>query len=125
MGLVHTQIKLKNPKDPAKTFTARALVDTAAIHLCLPEHVVLQLGLTELQKREVITANGAQRLCSYVGPVEVSFGDRGCFTGALVLGDKVLLGAVPMEDMDLIVSPAKRTVVANPESPNIPSSVIK
>lgn len=125
MGLVHTQIELKNPKDPTRTFTASALVDTGAMHLCLPPHVVLQLGLSELQKREVITADGTQRLCSYVGPVEVRFGERGCYTGALVLGTEVLLGAVPMEDMDLIVSPSKRTVIANPESPNIPSSVIK
>lgn len=125
MGLVHAEIELKNPRAPKKTYKAKALVDTAAMHLCLPKHVVLQLGLAELQKREVITADGAQRLCSYVGPVQVKFKERGCFTGALVLGDEVLLGAVPMEDMGLIVSPAKRTVIANPESPNIPSSIIK
>ncbi len=64
-------------------------------------------------------------VCPYVGPVEVSYAGRDCFTGAIVLGDEVLLGAVPMEDMDLIVQPAKRTVVVNPESPNIPLSVAK
>ncbi len=125
MGLIHTEIELKNPREPNRTYKAKALVDTGAMHLCLPEHVVLQLGLVELQKREVITADGTQRLVPYVGPVEVMFGNRGCFTGALVLGDEVLLGAVPMEDMDLIISPTIRTVVANPESPNIPSSVVK
>jgi hypothetical protein len=41
------------------------------------------------------------------------------------LGDEVLLGAVPMEDMDVIVSPATRTVEVNPQSPNIPSSTVK
>lgn len=34
-----------------------------------------------------------------------------------------LLGAIPMEDMDLVIHPAKRTVQVNPKSPNIPSSV--
>ena len=61
----------------------------------------------------------------YVGPVEVQFNNRRCYVGALVLGDEVLLGAVPMEDMDLVVSPSRQTVVVNPESPNIPSSVVK
>lgn len=96
MGLIHAQIELKNPRDLTKVFKTAALVDTGAMHLCLPEHVVIQLGLTELQKREITTADGGKRLCSYVGPVEVNFGGRGCFTGALVLGDEVLLGAVPM-----------------------------
>ena len=50
---------------------------------------------------------------------------RSCFTGAVVSGDEVLLGAVPMEDMDLVVEPAKRSVIANPDSPNIPLSIAK
>jgi len=60
-----------------------------------------------------------------VGPVQIRFGNRSCFTGALVLGDEVLLGAVPMEDTDLVVSPSTRTVTVNPASPNIPSSTAK
>jgi clan AA aspartic protease len=125
MGLVHTNIILKNPREKGKEYKAKALVDTGALHLCIPSHVAIQLGLDELQKREVTTADGTQKLCPYVGPIEVSFGNRSCFTGAVVLGDEVLLGAVPMEDMDLVVIPAKRMVVANPESPNIPASIAK
>jgi hypothetical protein len=30
-----------------------------------------------------------------------------------------------MEDMDLVVSPSTRSVVVNPQSPNIPSSTVK
>ena len=85
----------------------------------------MQLRLEKLQEREVTIADGSKRLCPYVGPIEVRFGERACFTGALVLGDEVLLGAVPMEDMDLVVSPAMRTVTVNPDSPNIPSSTVK
>jgi len=44
---------------------------------------------------------------------------------ALVIGDSVLMGAVPMEDMDLVVSPAGQTVTVNPKSPNIPSALVK
>ncbi|MBI3374468.1 MAG: clan AA aspartic protease [Betaproteobacteria bacterium] len=126
MGLVYTKVILKNPRQPKlRAVETRALADTGALHLCIPEHVAIQLRLEQLYEREVTTADGSKRLCPYVGPVEVRFGNRACFTGALVLGDEVLLGAVPMEDMDLVVSPAMRTVTVNPESPNIPSSTVK
>jgi hypothetical protein len=59
------------------------------------------------------------------GPIQVTFANRGCFTVALVLGDEVVLGAVPMEDMDLVLSPAREAVEVNPNSPNIPMSVAK
>lgn len=61
----------------------------------------------------------------YVGPVKVAFGDRLCFVGALVTGDDVLLGAVPMEDMDLNVHPSRQQVEPDPRSPNIPHALVK
>ncbi|MGB7551768.1 MAG: clan AA aspartic protease, partial [Chromatiaceae bacterium] len=61
----------------------------------------------------------------YVGPVKVAFGNRICFVGALVLGDEVLLGAVPMEDLDLVLVPSTQQVMANPASPNIPHARVK
>ena len=126
MGLVYANISLRNPRESdLNPLDVRALVDTGTMLLCIPEHVAIQLKLVALEQREVTTADGSKKLCSYVGPIEVRFNGRGCFTGALVLGDEVLLGAVPMEDMDLIVSPSARTIVVNPQSPNIPSSIVK
>jgi hypothetical protein len=43
----------------------------------------------------------------------------------VVLGDEVLLGAVPMEDMDLVVLPATRRVAVNPLHPNFASGPVK
>jgi clan AA aspartic protease len=80
------------------------------MHLCLPQHVVLQLGLQAVQQREVTTADGQRHICDYVGPAEVTFSNRSCFVGALVIGEEVLLGAVPMEDLDLVISPSRQTV---------------
>ncbi len=126
MGLVNAKIILRNPKEKVlKEMEVNALVDTGALHLCIPEKIAIQLNLKELYKREVITADGKEHLCSYVGPVEVKFENRGCFTGALVLGNEILLGSVPMEDMDVLVSPAKRKLIVNPESPNIAVSIAK
>jgi clan AA aspartic protease len=124
MGLIRTTIRLANPKRSDRApMDVEALVDTGALHLCLPEHVVLQLGFEELEKREVTVASGARHLTPYVGPVHTSFGNRSCYTGAMVLGTEVLLGAIPMEDMDLVVRPATRDVGPNPASPNIPASI--
>ena len=61
----------------------------------------------------------------YVGPIEIRFKNRVGFSGALVLGNQVLLGAIPMEDMDLVVIPSTRTVDINPNSPNIATTLAK
>jgi clan AA aspartic protease len=126
MGLITTSLTLSNPREAElEPIIVNALVDTGALHLCVPEHIALQLKLDTLYEREVTVADGRRQVVPYVGPLEVKFGNRGCFTGALVLGDEVLLGAVPMEDMDLVIEPASRTVTANPASPNIPSAIVK
>jgi clan AA aspartic protease len=101
-----------------------ALVDTGAITLCIPQHVRIQLDLDELERREVTVADGRKEVVPYVGPIKVTCLGRSCYTGALVLGDRTLLGAVPMEDMDLVISPTKQQVTVNPESPNIPSAIV-
>ena len=126
MGLVFAEIELKNLLMPdLASYHTKALVGTGALHLCIPQHIALQLDLKELEKREVTIADGTRRMVAYVGPVKVTFGNRNCFTGAMVIGDEVLLGAIPMEDMDLDVIPALQKVTANPLSSNIPASVVK
>ena len=124
--MIRAKLSLANPRNlQLAPLDVEALADSGALHLCIPEHIALQLELGELYKREVTMADGKKHICSYVGPVEVKFENRGCYTGALVIGDEVLLGAVPMEDMDIMLSPAKQAVIVNPESPNIATSVVK
>lgn len=126
MGLAHARVRLANPRLPdLSPVEVDALADSGAVHLCLPEHIVLQLQLEEHEKREATFADGSRRLISYVGPVSVSFANRLCFTGAMVLGDEPLLGAIPMEDMDLVVLPRTREVAVNPANPNFAVSIAK
>lgn len=126
MGLVKAKVLLRNPRLPERQpLEVEALADSGAIHLCIPPHVQIQLGLEEQTKKEVTFADGRKALVPYVGPVELRFKNRIGFAGALVLGDEVLLGAIPMEDMDLIVLPGTRTLDINPGSPNIGTSVAK
>src|SRR3989338_6322463 len=106
MGLVTAKISLKNPREKKlKILEENALVDSGAVHLCIPEHIKIQLKLEEIDKKEVTLADGSRKLVPYVGPIEIRYKNRVGFSGALVMGDQVLLGAIPMEDMDLIIIP--------------------
>jgi clan AA aspartic protease len=126
MGITYADLRLANQSRPdLEEIDASALVDTGALHLCIPEHIAIQLQLNPLKQREVQTADGKSHMIDYVGPVKISMLGRECFTGALVMGNQVLLGAIPMEDMDLIVEPARMQVRVNPLSPNIPMSLAK
>lgn len=41
----------------------------------------------------------------------------------MVLGDEVLLGAIPLEDLDLHVDPRMGRLLPNPASPDRPTSL--
>lgn len=126
MGLVNGKIQLRNPRLPdIEPVEAEALADTGAVHLCIPEHVQIQLQLKAIDSKEVTLADGSRKLVPYVGPLEIRFKNRVGFAGAIVMGDQVLLGAIPMEDMDLIVVPRTRALEVNPDSPNVASSIAK
>jgi clan AA aspartic protease len=124
VGIIYSHLRLANQSRPdLEEIDAGALVDTGAVHLCIPEHVALQLQLGQLSPREMRTADGKSHLVPYVGPVRIEMLGRDCITGALVLGNQVLLGAIPIEDMDLVIEPARQRVSVNPLSPNIPMSL--
>lgn len=126
MGLLHATIELSNAReDGLSAMQVNALVDSGALHLCVPQHVAIQLKLPVLDQRIVNLADGEPRKVDYVGPIRVGFANRQCLVGALVLGDEALLGAIPMEDMDLVVSPGRKTLTVNPSHPNIAVSVAK
>ena len=126
MGLVNTNVLLSNPRQPElEALKINALADTGAVHLCIPEHVQHQLKLKALEDREVTLADGSSRSVPYVGPIQIQFKNRTGFTGALVMGDQVLFGVIPMEDMDLVVIPRTRTIDVNPDSPNLATSIAK
>lgn len=126
MGLVHAVIKLSNPLKPElRPMEVNCLVDSGSTFLCLPEHIANQLGLIALETREATLADGSLLNVPYSGPIQVNFENRNCFVGGLILGNEVLLGAVPMEDMDLVIHPKLLKLSVNPENPNIPGAIVK
>ncbi len=126
MGVVYATIKLSNPViSDSAPMEVQCLVDSGATYLCIPPHLADQLQLKELQKREVTLADGSSNLVPYVGPIKVEYANRLCFVGAMVLGDQTLLGAIPMEDMDLVIHPKLFQLSVNPESPNVAHGLAK
>ena len=108
MGLTPAKLILKNPRRPdLQPVEVEALADWGAVHLCVPAHVQVQLALEEGMKKEVTLADGGNQLVPYVGPVELHFKNRVGYTGALVMGNEVLLGDTPYD-----IEAAKRAGVA-------------
>ena len=114
---------LKNPRRPdLQQVTVEALADPGAWYLCIPESIRIQLALEAIDSRDVTLADGTKTWIPYVGPIEVRFKNRVGYTGALVMGDRVVLGAISLADMDLVINPTTGTVEVNPKSPDIATS---
>lgn len=131
MGLVYAEIELINGDDLAlqrrhiigeeevKRMTVNALVDTGSYMLCINENIQEQLQLTVVEKRKAQLANGEIVQCDVVAPVELRFKNRATTCRAMVLpgNNEVLLGAIPLEDMDVLIHPLRQELIVNPEHP--------
>ena len=126
MGLIHADLKLGNVRrDDLAPINVRAMADTGAFLTCVPESVAVQLDLEESEKRSITVADGSTRMVSFVGPLRIWFKNRQTICGALLMGDEVLLGAVQVEDMDVVLQPRTQSIDVNPNSPNFPHMVVK
>ena len=124
MGIIYQHIRLSNfGRDDIDEIDANALVDSGAAELCIPELIVRQLKLKVLEERKVRIASGETVIVPYVGGVRVEVFGRQTVTSANVIGDRVLLGAIPMEAMDLIIHPRSLSLMPNPASPDMPASL--
>ena len=106
-------------EEEIKSLRVNALVDTGAYNMCINEIIQSQLELPFVEKRTGVLANGEIETYNLVGPLTIKFKNRTTICNALVLpgNNEVLLGAIPMEDMDVIIDPKKQTLEVNPEHP--------
>jgi clan AA aspartic protease len=126
MGTVYANIELSNLlRSDLTPVNIDALVDSGAINLCIPEIVQRELGLEIVRQRVVQMADGSLVECGVVEPVSVRFENRRTTTTALVTGDEVLLGAIPMQDMDVLIDPRNERLIVPPERPNFALSKVK
>jgi len=139
MGLVYAEIDLLNGGDvylqrkklldekDVKQVRVNALVDSGAYMLSINETVRAQLDLPFIEKQFGTLADETLIEVDVVGPVEVHFENRSTTVRAIVLpGDaEVLLGAIPMEDMDVLIDPRQQKLVVNPKHPYVATKHLK
>ena len=103
------------------------LVDTGAYMLCINETVKAVLDLRRVDERPAELADGTTRILEVVGPIEVRFENRKTTMNALVLpgNAEMLLGAIPMEDLDVLIDPKRQLLIVNPLSPNVARTFVK
>ena len=131
MGLIYADIEIINNDDLAdvrrhrigeeevRCMYVNILADTGYVMLAINENIQEQLQLPIVEKRKVQLANGQIGEYNVVSSVEVRFKNRRTLCNAIVLpGDsEPLLGAIPLEDMDVVIHPARQELMVHPDHP--------
>lgn len=139
MGLLYADIELINGEDlvlkrhglctaeSVRSIKARALVDSGAFELVITEDVASQLDLPVVERRIVALADDSHCSVDVVGPIDVRFENRRTIVRAYVLpgATQVLLGAIPLEGLDVMIDPRQQKLIVNPLYPDMASSIIK
>lgn len=114
-------------EDNIRKMQITALVDSGSVMMAINETIKEQLGLKVRDYRKVELADGTVRELEVVGPIEVRFENRMSTVNAMVLpgNQEPLLGAIPMEEMDVLIHPNKERLIVNPEHPNKAQMVMK
>ena len=110
-----------NPAD-VRSVELRAIADTGARLLTLPEDVAAELSLQQLRTSTALFADGRRAVRPIMGMLEIRIGDRQMVGECLVVpaGADPLIGQVVLETVDLIVDCANQTLTPRPESPDLP-----
>jgi len=125
MGFVYENITLKNAFDAGncrrgsikdgevRQIKILAMVNTGAETLIINEEIQKELGLDVEGERPVALANASAQMCKITEPVMIYWKERSAVTRAVVLPglEEVLLGAIPLEEMDVMVDPKRLQLV--------------
>ena len=131
MGLVYADVTLINAIDEGlakrkdigeeevKKMTVNMLVDTGAYMMGITETVQEQLNLPFIEKRKLILGDGSIKEFDVVGPITVKFKNRtaGCNAVVLAGSNESILGAIPLEEMDVLIHPQRQELIVNPDHP--------
>ena len=131
MGLVYAEIELINGEDltlerrnligsdEVRRMTVTMLVDTGWYMLCINEEIQAQMKFHIIEKRKAETADGRILEFDVADNVHLRFKNRTTTCRAMILpGDsEPLLGAIPLEDMDVLIHPQRQELIVNPAHP--------
>ena len=131
MGLTYASVELINRDDLAlvqryiigeeevRRMHVEMLVDSGAYMLAINESIQEQMQFPLVEKRKFELGNGNIVEYDVVASVEVKFKNRRTNWSAVVLAGSTepLLGAIPLEDMDVLIHPYRQELIVNPEHP--------
>lgn len=132
MGLVYADVELINSADlemarrhiigteEVRRLRISMLADSGAYMMAINENIQSQLELPFIEKRKAVMADGSVQEFEVVGPVMIKFANRTAVCNAFVFNgnSEPLLGAIPMEEMDVLIHPLRQELIVNPEHPN-------
>jgi clan AA aspartic protease len=132
MGTVHAEVELINGvdfsdarrhvigEDEIKSTRVRMLVDSGSYLMAINENIQAYLNLPFQYKEPAVLADGRVVRCDVVGPIEVRFANRRATCNAFVLPEdsEPLLGAIPMEEMDVVIDMKRQELAVNPLHPD-------
>ena len=128
MGRVTTEATMENMKDlwdaeramiPAdqvrRVTVEHALADTGATMLSIPTRLIKQLGLNKSGSKHVTSSVGKAEASIY-DAVRLTIMGRSCTMDVMEVPDDVpvLIGQIPLEQLDFVVDPGNRVLTGNP-----------
>jgi len=139
MGMVYAEVELINGEDLSdarrfrigeeeiKRMSVNILVDTGSYMLAINESIQEQLQVPFFEKRTMQLADNRIREYDVVSPIELRFKIRRVVCSAVVLpGDaEPLLGAIPLEEMDVLIHPTRQELIINPDHPYLAQLKLK
>ena len=139
MGLVYADIEIINGgdlemarrhvmgEDEIRRMKTSALVDSGALMFCINQNIqdIMQFPVVDTRRGQL--ANGHFIACDVVTNVEIRFRNRQTTCRAMVLpaDAEVLLGAIPLEDMDVIIHPSRQELIVHPDHPDVAHMSLK
>ncbi len=93
-----------------------ARVDTGATYVSMPKRLIEQLGLVRIKTVEAKTVSGPIRFGIYE-QVKLTIQGRDCEVRVSEVADTcpVLIGYIPLELLDFVVSPKEQKLIGNPD----------
>jgi clan AA aspartic protease len=139
MGITYAEVELVSVEDlfllrrnhisddQVKRLKVLALVDSGASMMAVTESLKRLLDLPKIDDMQAELGDGSIVQLEVVGPVEVRFQNRRTIVNAMVVPDSadVLLGAIPMQGLDVLIDPKREQLIVNPESPDIARMLLK
>ena len=132
VGEVRIKVRINNASDEAmvrrkklakskvRSVEVDAVVDTGAVRSCIPETIMVKLGLMEQGRQVARYADGRTDTVIISEPATLYMLDRDVSENFLVVGDEVSIGQTALDATDLLVDCAGRRVTTNPDHPNAP-----